>query len=338
MHDLRFYHTLKEISVSDVASLTGGEVRGDGDQELITIAPADKATAGVLSFFASGKVEVPEQNDLFGACITTEALVPALPSTLTLIVVKNPHKAFVQAVNAFLTQRTVMNSGPGLGAASIAEDANVHASVIVSDGVEIGESTEIGPNTVIGPGVRIGRDCRIGANVVIEAALIGNNVTIKSNTVIGGSGFGLFPDDQGLSAIPHFGRVIIQDRAGIGSNVSIDRGAFDDTVIGEGSKLDNLVHIGHNVQMGRNSLIAAFGGISGSVNIGDWVQMGGRVGVSDHVTIGDQAKLAANSALMRDVPAGETWGGTPAQPIQKWMREVAWLARNANSKKKKTKD
>mgnify|MGYP001047162860 CR=1 FL=1 len=335
MHDLRFYHTLRELTVADVAALTGGDFRGDGDQELITIAPADKATAGVLSFFASGKVEVPEQNDLYGACVTTEQLASALPSTLTLILVKNPHKAFVQAVNAFLRQRTIMDAGTGLGAPSIADDARLHPTAIVSDGAEIGEGTEIGPHSVVGPGVRIGRNCSIGANVVIEAALIGNDVTIKSNTVLGGSGFGLFPDDQGLSAIPHFGRVVIQDRVGIGSNVCIDRGAFDDTVVGENSKLDNLVHIGHNVHMGRNSLMAAFGGVSGSVKIGDWVQMGGRVGLSDHVTIGDGAKLAANSAVLKSVPAGETWGGAPAQPIKQFWREVAWLSLNAKKKNKK---
>lgn len=338
MHDLRFYDTLKEVTVKDISVLVGGDVLGDADQEIITIAPVDRASAGVLSFYADGKLAVREATDLHGVCITTKSLADKLPASLTRVLVANPHKAFKLAVSAFLAQRTVMEPGGGLGSPSVSATARIHPSAHVSDGVEIGEYTVVGPNCVIGPGVRIGNNCKIAPNVVIEAALVGNAVEIKANSVIGGAGFGLFPDDSGLNTIPHFGRVIIQDDVAIGSNVCIDRGAFDDTIIGERSKLDNLVHVGHNVQIGRNSLIAAFGGISGSVKIGDWVQMGGRVGVSDHLSVGDFAKLAANSAVLRSVPENETWGGAPAQPIQNWRREVVWLSKNASRKKSSKKD
>jgi UDP-3-O-[3-hydroxymyristoyl] glucosamine N-acyltransferase len=136
-----------------------------------------------------------------------------------------------------------------------------------------------------------------------------------------------------LVDIPHVGRVIIQDRATIGANTTIDRGMFGDTTIGEEAKLDNLCQIGHNVTIGRRARMAAFGGISGSCRIGDDVQMGGRVGLADHRQVGDGATLAAGSGVIQDVPPGETWGGFPARPLRAWMREIAWLRQKVSGKR-----
>ena len=338
MHDLRFYHSIRKVSVSELASLIGGQVVGPGDEEIITVAPAQSSTVGALSFFMGNAAQAADVSDAAAACITTEKLQGVLPETLTKIVVGNPQKAFAQAANTILALRTHDNPGKNLGESRISEHARIGPNAVISAGVEIGDGSVLGANCVIGPGVRIGRGCVIGSGVVIDAALIGNNVRIKSNSVLGGDGFGMLASEEGLAPMPHFGRVIIQDGVGLGSNVCVDRGAFEDTVIGENTQVDNLSHIGHNVQIGRNSLIAAFGGISGSVKIGDWVQMGGRVGVSDHVTVGSHARLAADSAVMRDVPEGETWGGAPARPIQTWKREVVWVSRNAARKKSKEKD
>jgi UDP-3-O-[3-hydroxymyristoyl] glucosamine N-acyltransferase len=190
----------------------------------------------------------------------------------------------------------------------------------------------IGANAVVGPGVQIGAGTRIGARASLRCALVGDGVTIFPGAVLGETGFGLAAGPGGASLSPHFGRVIIQNGVSVGANSCIDRGLFDDTVIGEGSQIDNLCHIGHNCQVGSHVVVAAFGGISGSSTVGDGVQFGGRVGLKDHVTVGPGARLAAGSAVLGDVPAGETYAGYPAKPVRTWMRELAWLARAAQKR------
>jgi UDP-3-O-[3-hydroxymyristoyl] glucosamine N-acyltransferase len=185
----------------------------------------------------------------------------------------------------------------------------------------------IGANAVIGPKVRIGRDCSIGAGTNLTHAVIGDRVVIHPGCHIGQDGFGYVSGAQGHVKVPQVGSVMIRDDVEIGAGTTIDRGGMRDTQIGEGSKIDNLCQIGHNVVIGRQCIVVALTGISGSVTIEDHAVLAGAVGVAPHVTIGKGAVLAARSGVMSNIPPGETWGGYPARPRTEWLRQQATLAR-----------
>jgi UDP-3-O-[3-hydroxymyristoyl] glucosamine N-acyltransferase len=208
-------------------------------------------------------------------------------------------------------------------------EARLEPGVLVDPGVVIGARAEIGSGTriaahaVIGPDVRIGRDCSIGAHASVSHALIGDRVILHPGARVGQDGFGFAMGPQGHFKVPQIGRVIIQNDVEIGANSTIDRGATRDTVIGEGSKIDNLVQIAHNVTIGRHCVIVAQVGVSGSTDIGDFAAIGGQAGFTGHLRIGAGAQVAAQSGVMTDIPAGERWGGTPAVPARSWLRAHA---------------
>jgi UDP-3-O-[3-hydroxymyristoyl] glucosamine N-acyltransferase len=190
----------------------------------------------------------------------------------------------------------------------------------------------IGANAVIGKDVRIGRDCSIGAGAVVSNALIGDRVIAHQGCTIGQDGFGFVMSGAGHLKVPQVGRVIVQDDVEIGAGTTIDRGAIRDTVIGEGTKIDNLVQVGHNVSIGRHCVVVAQTGISGSSTLEDFVVLGARAGVNNNVTIGEGAQIAATSNVNGNVPPGARWGGTPAKPLKQWFREVMAVERLGRGK------
>jgi UDP-3-O-[3-hydroxymyristoyl] glucosamine N-acyltransferase len=218
--------------------------------------------------------------------------------------------------------------------ARLESGVTIDPGAVIGPRAEIGTGTVIGAGTVVGPNVHIGRDCAIAPNVSIIHALIGDRVIIHPGCRIGQDGFGYLMGAAGHLKVPQIGRVIIQDDVEIGANTTIDRGAMSDTVIGEGTKIDNLVQIAHNVLIGRHCVLASQTGISGSAVIGDNVMMGGQVGIADHVTIGAGAALGAKAGVMHDVPAGARWVGAPAKPVKQFFREIAALERLAGHGKK----
>jgi UDP-3-O-[3-hydroxymyristoyl] glucosamine N-acyltransferase len=212
------------------------------------------------------------------------------------------------------------------------DGVRIEPGAVVGPHAEIGSDSVIGANAVVGADVRIGRDCSIGSGTSLSNALVGDRVIIHPGCKIGQDGFGYVMGGKGHIKVPQVGRVIIQDDVEIGAGTTIDRGAIRDTVIGEGTKIDNLVQVGHNVSIGRHCVIVAQTGISGSSTLEDFVVLGARVGLNNNVTIGEGAQIAAISVVHGDVPPGARWGGTPAKPVKQWFREMMILERLARQK------
>ena len=334
--DPRFYAPLGALTLEQVAELTGAALDGDKTVSVTGIASASGAHKGDLAFLdGDGKAEPGLSPDahLF---VTNEANLKYVPEGAAKLVTRLPRFAHATVALALFRPRQLDWQGDVAVSADakVHENARIAPGAVIGPGATIGEGSWIGPNTVIGPGVQIGRNCSIGAGVSIFCALIGDQVTVLAGARLGENGFGVLASPDGQRDAPHFGRVIVQDHVTIGANSCIDRGVFEDTIIGERTKIDNLCQIAHNVVLGRSVVVAAFGGISGSVRVGNNSMLGGRVGIADHVIVGEGVALAAASGLFRNVEDGETWGGTPAKPLRQWMREVAWLQKQTNPKKK----
>lgn len=335
MPDPRFFEDLGPVSLAELAGLTGAELASPeaGDRQVRGVAVLAHATPDTVTFLSDKKHAAALARTQAAACFVTPKDQDAVPDGCAALVTRTPQAAYAAAANRLHRPRA--HQGDAIAADAVLEEGvRLAPGVVIGAGARIGGGTSIGANAVVGPGVAIGRDCQIGANVTLGFALLGDRVRVLAGAVIGEPGFGAAGGANGVVDLPQLGRVILQDGVTVGANSCIDRGAFDDTVVGENTKIDNLVQIAHNVRVGRNCVMAAHTGISGSVTIGDGAAFGGRAGVADHVNIGAGAQVAAAAGVFRDVPDGETWGGFPAQPIRKWMREVAWIARASSTRRK----
>ena len=333
MPDPRFFEDLGPVALGELAALTGAGLvdAGAGERHVSGVAVLARAGPDHITFLADRRYASELTQGRAGACFMPPALADLAPAGCAVLTALNPQAAYAMAAQRLHRPRPGMTRAVAVDAV-LEADVSLGPGVVVGPAAQIGRGTRIGANTVIGPGVTIGRDCEIAPNVTIGFALIGDRVRIAAGAVIGEPGFGATAGPRGLIDIPQLGRVIIQDGVSIGANTAIDRGAFDDTVIGENTKIDNLVQIAHNVRVGRNCVIAGQTGISGSVTIGDGVQFGGQTGVADHLTIGAGARVGAGAGVMRNIPAGETWGGTPARPLRAFLRDTAWVSRMATRK------
>ena len=340
MPDPRFYDTLAPASVSELAELTGAELSGaapadgsDRGRRIDGAAPLAHATPSSVGFLADRKHLAALRATAAGACFVSPALAEAVPQGCTALLTPEPQAAYAKAAQRFYKVRRPEPGAPLIHPSVELEDGvTTGPGVVLGPGVRVGAGTEIGAYTVIGPGVCVGRGCQIGANTAIGFALIGDRVRILSGAVIGEAGFGVAGSQTGAMDIPQLGRVILQDAVTVGACTCIDRGAYDDTVVGENTKIDNLVQVAHNCVIGRNCVLSGHVGLSGSVTVGDGAMFGGRAGIADHINIGAGARVAAAAGVMRDIPAGETWCGAPARPIRTFMREVAWISRSAGAK------
>ena len=332
MPDLRFFETLSPLSVADLAARIGGEVERGGDRMIASVAPLSSADGGSIAFLGDRKFASALTATKAGCVIVPAEAKGSAPSSAAVIISRTPQASWAKA-SLLLHRPMLLDAAIARDEAAEDDSVVVEPGAILGQGVRIGRGSRIGANSVIAPGVQIGRDCVIGANVSVAFALIGDRVKLYAGARIGEAGFGATGTAAGAMDIPQLGRVILQDGVTVGANSCIDRGAYDDTVIGENTKIDNLVMVGHNCVIGRNNLMAANTGISGSVTSGDNVIFGGKAGIGDHITIGEGARVAAGAGVLADVPSGETWSGYPARPIRQFLRETVWLAKQASSKK-----
>ncbi|MCR9128051.1 MAG: UDP-3-O-(3-hydroxymyristoyl)glucosamine N-acyltransferase [Alphaproteobacteria bacterium] len=331
--DPRFFERLGPLGVSGLAERIGAVVQGDSAVRVTDPVEPSASGPGTLCFLAKTPREPFDAEGGVVLAPSQEAAAQVRGAAATLVS-DNPKAAFARATAQLIALRRHEGGALIDKTARIAEDAHIAPGAIIGADAQVGPRAEIGAGAVIGPGVEIGADTRIGARAAIQCALIGERCEIYAGAVLGEAGFGLAPDGDVLISIPHIGRVIVEDDVTVGANCTVDRGMLGDTRLGRSCRIDNLCHIAHNVQVGPYAVMAAFAGISGSVTVGAGAQFGGRVGVADHLVIGDGARLAADAAVMRGVPAGETWAGSPAQPIQRFMRETAWLRQAAGKRKR----
>ncbi|WP_114391771.1 UDP-3-O-(3-hydroxymyristoyl)glucosamine N-acyltransferase [Oleisolibacter albus] len=333
MADPRFFHRAGPFRLADLARIAGAELSdgADPDRLISDVAALDQAGPQQLSFLDNKKYAEAFAVSAAGACVVHPAMASRAPAGMALLLTKRPYKGYALCAQAFYP-----NPAPDGG---IAVGAHVHPTA------EIGPGTEVAPGAVVEAGARIGAGCRIGANAVIGRnvvvgdnsvvgpcaslthCLIGSRVVIYPGARIGQDGFGFAMDLAGHVRVPQLGRVIVEDDVEIGANVTIDRGAGPDTVIGRGCMIDNLVQIGHNVALGPGCVIVAQAGISGSTKLDHHVVLAAQAGVTGHLKIGAGAQIAAQSGVMRDVAPGEKVGGSPAVPMRQWLRQVAVLGR-----------
>jgi UDP-3-O-[3-hydroxymyristoyl] glucosamine N-acyltransferase len=343
-----FFAPSRAYTAGEIASLTGAKLANDklSDTEIRGVAPVQDGGDGMLVFVDGKRHGALPKGLRAAALICNQEIAGHAPPDMAVLISGRPVYAFAAATRVLYP--SAARPGPVMGgtgvspAAHVAADALVEPGAIVEAGAVVGTGAEIGAGTVVAPGAVIGPNCRIGRNSYIGpgtsvfSALVGDRVFIHGGVRIGQDGFGYVPGPTGPEKIPQLGRVIIQDNVEIGANTPIDRGAMSDTVIGESTKIDNLVQIAHNVRIGRGCIVAGQCGIAGSVTLGDFVMLGGRVGVSDHVTLGTGAQLAASSGVMDNVPAGGIWAGTPAVPIREFFRQIAGLRRMSKSRPRKS--
>jgi UDP-3-O-[3-hydroxymyristoyl] glucosamine N-acyltransferase len=324
---------LAALSAAGIAAAVGGVLEGDGSVVVTKVAALENADASSVSFFSAARYGADASATAAGVVLVTRALAARISHVPARVIVASPQEAMLRTLPLLYEPKRIAAVGahPTAGvdaSATLGEEVGIAPRATIGSNVQIGAGTQIGAGAVIGDGVMIGNHCVIYPNATLYAGtVLSDRVVVHAGAVLGGDGFGYVFGNGQHQKIPHVGRCVIESDVEIGANSTIDRGSVGDTVVGAGTKIDNLVHLGHNVRVGRLCLLMAQVGVSGSTRIGDGVILAGQAGISGHVTIGDGARIAAQAGVIGDVPAGETWSGYPARPHRDALRAQAVLQR-----------
>jgi len=323
---------VRTLTASDIAGLVGGTLTGDERAEVRALAPLDRATESDLSFLANARYAPLYERTRASTVLIAPEFAELATTAAARIVVAKPHDAMLTVLPKLYrapTREPGVHPTSRLGrGVTLGNDVMIGPYVVIGDGAVIGDRSWIDAHVVIGAGVVVGADVRLfPAVTVYSGTTLGARVMVQAGARLGSDGFGYVFRNGIHDKIPHVGRCIVEDDVEIGANTTVDRGSFDDTVIGAGTKIDNLVQVAHNVRIGRLCLIMAQVGIAGSARLGDGVIVAGQVGVAGHHTIGDGARIAAQAGVFGDVPAGESWSGYPARPHRQSLRASAALLR-----------
>lgn len=331
--DPRFHKSSGPCSVHDLAAVSGAKIsdNSSGGKMIHSVAPLDVAGPSDLTFFDNVRYRDQYARTLAGACFVRPEFAAAAPPETIALVSDNPYRSYALAAGLLYPENhppaSVDPAARMEKSAQIGAGATIGPYVVIGADVVIGDNVWIEAGAFIGDGVQIGAGCRIGAGASVTHSVIGSNVRIYPGARVGQDGFGFAPSAKGAIKVPQLGRVVIGDGCEIGANTCIDRGSNQDTEIGAGTWLDNMVQIGHNVRIGKHCAIAAQVGIAGSTKIGNFVFIGGQAGISGHLEVGDFARIAAKSGVTRDVPVRAEVMGYPAQPMRQFLRGVAALNR-----------
>jgi len=337
MVDLRFHPGAGPIALSELLAKAGHDalLTDDSAKTLLIGGAAELETAHPDEIgWAGGNAYADAlAGTRAGAVVISAALAEFVPADTLAIIAPSPQGVFLDIIGHLhpnATRTVFLGQHAGDDDTSFIEaDVTLGANVVIGDNVEIGSGTFIGPNTVIGAGVTIGRNCTIGSNCTIECTHIGNNVVIQPGARIGIESFGFIDPGRTNRKVPQLGRVIVQDNVEIGANSAIDRGALGDTMIGEGTKIGNLVEISHNCWIGRNCILISFTALAGSTTLEDGVVIAGNVTSAGHLTVGAGSLVHGGTALTKSWPAGSKLAGRPAQDIKDFWREMAAIRRIA---------
>ena len=324
----------RSLTAAHITKLVGGELEGDGTATVAAVAPLDRASAGDVSFLAHARYAPMMAASHAGVVLVAPELRAVAGAARARVVVERPHEAMLKllpVLYAAPARTPGVHPTAVLGrGARIGDGATIGAFAVIGDGASVGARAWIGAQCSVGAGVAIGDDTRLHDAVTLYAgAVVGQRVVLHSGVRVASDGFGYVFQGGAHQKIPHVGRAVIEDDVEVGANTTIDRGSVDDTVVGAGSKLDNLVHVGHNVRIGRRCLIMAQVGIAGSAHIGDGCVIAGQAGLGGHIEVGDGARIGGQAGVFGSVPRGETWSGYPARPHREAMRTQGALMKLA---------